>query len=72
MSTGLCITFCETGYFPKNSTGRIGRFSKFPPQFGQTSKSRSSTQVAPVQCQYNYNIVNVNMCCGNAWILEDL
>lgn len=34
----------EAGYFSSNAAGRIGRFSKFPPQFGQMPPSGPSTQ----------------------------
>jgi hypothetical protein len=34
----------EAGYFLKRCSGRIGRGSKLPPQFGHTPSSRASTQ----------------------------
>jgi hypothetical protein len=51
-STGLCLTFALAGSLPRKLSpfqfrdGRTGRGANPPPQFGQTSCSTVSTQVA--------------------------
>ena len=45
ISTGLNIFLSEGGYFFKYFFGRMGRFSKPPPQLGQTLCRISSTHV---------------------------
>jgi hypothetical protein len=44
-STFLRYGFVETGFLASVAVGRVGRFSKPPPQLGHTLLNRSSTQV---------------------------